>query len=212
MVEPVTAVLTGIALVTKSVDFIKKNISTCQDIGELISHVDDALNGQQQAIKEREKKGADPFETDTKKIAQEVISVKLAQEKLYEMKMLIDARFSHGTWAFILEERKRRIDAKKKAIKIAKAKAQKKQEEMVDMIRNIALVIGGFIFIGLCVFLVYILFTTKGLAHPVEDEKSCVLYRPKYFLLCLNEGRERADNQLYLDYKLQKDNWIIEKD
>ena len=39
MVEPVTAVLTGIALVKKSVDFIKTNIATAQDVGDLISHV-----------------------------------------------------------------------------------------------------------------------------------------------------------------------------
>tara|TARA_R110000803_G_scaffold34488_2_gene75231 strand:- start:3493 stop:4125 length:633 start_codon:yes stop_codon:yes gene_type:complete len=210
MVDPVS-ILTGIALVKKSVDFIKSNIATAQDIGDIISHVDNALNGQQQAIKEREKKGADPFAIDN--VAQEVIDVKLAQERLYEMKMLIDTRFGHGTWSFILEERKKRIDAKKQAIKEAKAKAQKKQQEMVDMIRNIALVVGGFIFIGLCVFLVYILFTTKGLAHPVEgDEESCKLYEPKYYLICLSEGRGYADTQLYLDYQLQKDNWIIEKD
>ena len=142
MVDPVS-ILTGIALVKKSVDFIKSNIATAQDIGDIIS--DNALNGQQQAIKEREKKGADPFAIDN--VAQEVIDVKLAQERLYEMKMLIDTRFGHGTWSFILEERKKRIDAKKQAIKEAKAKAQKKQQEMVDMIRNIALVVGGFIFI-----------------------------------------------------------------
>jgi len=212
MVEPVTAILSGIALVKKSVDFVKSNISTCQDIGELIGHVDDALNGQQQTIKERDKKGADPFETDIKKIAQEVISAKQAQESIRELSNIINLRFGHGTFQYILEERKKRIDAKKKAIKIAKAKARQKQEEMVEMIRNIALIVGGFIFIGLCAFLGYILFISKGVAHPVEDEESCVLYRPKYFLLCLNEGRERADNQLYLDYKLQKDNWIIEKD
>ena len=44
MVEPVSAVLTGIALVTKSVEFVKKNISTCQDIGELIGHVENAVS------------------------------------------------------------------------------------------------------------------------------------------------------------------------
>jgi hypothetical protein len=208
--EPITAVLTGIALVKKSVDFIKSNISTAQDIGDIIGHVDKALNGQQEVIKARDKANVDLFAVEN--VAKEVIDAKLAQEQLYEMKQLINLRFGHGTWEYILEERKKRIDAKKKAIKIAKAKARQKQEEMVEMIRNIALVVGGFIFIGLCAFLGYILFISKGVAHTVEDEETCVLYRPKYFLLCLNEGRERADNQLYLDYKLQKDNWIIEKD
>ena len=210
MVDPVS-ILTGIALVKKSVDFIKSNISTAQDIGDIIGHVDKALNGQQEVIKARDKANVDHFAVEN--VAKEVIDAKLAQEHLYEMKQLINLRFGHGTWEFILEERKKRIDAKKKAIKIAKAKARQKQEEMVEMIRNIFLVVGGFIFIGLCAFLGYILFISKGVAHPVEgDEKSCKLYEPKYYLICLNEGRGYADTQLYLDYQLQKDNWIIEKD
>ena len=58
MVEPVT-ILTGIALVKKSVDFIKGNIGTVQDIGDIIGHVDKALSGQQQVIKERDSKNVE---------------------------------------------------------------------------------------------------------------------------------------------------------
>ena len=206
MVEPVTAVLTGIALVKKSVDFIKSNISTAQDIGDIIGHVDNALNGQQEVIKKREKKGADPFAIDN--VAKEVIDAKLAQEHLYEMKQLINLRFGHGTWEYILEERKKRIDKKKQAIKEAKAKKMKKQKEMYDMIRMVMIGLAVILFVVVAIGI-----TIKFvLAHPVEDEETCLLYRPKYYLICINESRERADNQLYLDYKLQKDNWIIEKD
>jgi len=207
MVEPISTALAGIALVTKSVEFIKKNISTCQDIGEIISHVDNALNGQQQTIKQREKKGADPFAIDN--VAEEVINVRLAQERLYEMKQLINLRFGHGTWEYILEERKKRIDKKKQAIKEAKAKKMKKQKEMYDMIRMVMIGLAVILFVVVAIGI-----TIKFvLAHPVEgDEKSCKLYEPKYYLICLNEGRGYADTQLYLDYQLQKDNWIIEKD
>jgi len=207
MVEPVTAVLTGIALVKKSVDFIKSNISTAQDIGDIISHVDNALNGQQEVIKKREKKGADPFAIDN--VAKEVIDAKLAQEHLYEMKQLINLRFGHGTWEYILEERKKRIDKKKQAIKEAKAKKMKKQKEMYDMIRMVMIGLAVILFVVVAIGI-----TIKFvLAHPVEgDDKSCKLYEPKYYLICLNEGRGYADTQLYLDYQLQKDNWIIEND
>ena len=133
MVEPVSAVLTGIALVTKSVEFVKKNISTCQDIGELISHVENAFEGQKKVIKEREKSGADPF--STQEVAKEVINARLAQEALYEMKQLINLRFGHGTWEYILEERKKRIDKRKKAIKEARAKAHKKQQEIIEYVK-----------------------------------------------------------------------------
>lgn len=207
MVEPVTAVLTGIALVKKSVDFIKTNIATIQDIGDLVGHVDKALNGQQQVIKAREKAGADPFAVEN--VAQEVIDAKLAQEQLYEMSQLIDHRFGHGTWSYILEERKKRINAQKQAIKEEKAKRLKKRQEIEEYVKY------GFIIVTIILFVaVAIGITIKFvLAHPIEgDEKSCKLYEPKYFLICMNEGRGYADTELYLDYQMEKDNWIIESD
>jgi len=204
MVEPVTAVLTGIALVKKSVDFIKSNISTAQDIGDIIGHVDKALNGQQDVIKKRDKANVDHFAVEN--VAQEVIDAKLAQEQLYEMSQLIDHRFGHGTWKFILAERKKRIDAKKQAIKEAKAKKLKQQREMYEMVRV------GSIVVAIVLFVVVVIGITIKfvLAHPVEgDEQSCKLYEPKYFLICMSEGRGYADTELYLDYKREKENWII---
>ena len=206
MVEPISAALAGIALVKKSVDFIKTNITAVQDIGDVISHVDNALNGQQQVIKEREKKGADPFAVEN--VAKEVIDAKLAQEALYEMKQLINHRFGHGTWEFILEERKKRLDKKKQAIKEARAAKMKKQKEMYDMIRMVMIGLAVILFVVVAIGI-----TIKFvLAHPVEgDDKSCKLYEPKYYLICMNEGRGYADTELYLDYQLLKDNWVIEK-
>ena len=207
MVEPVTAVLTGIALVKKSVDFIKTNIATAQDVGDLISHVDKALNGQQEVIKARDKANVDHFATEN--VAKEIIDAKLAQEQLYEMKQLIDHRFGHGTWAFILEERKRRIDKHKQAVKEARAKKLKQQREMYEMVRL------GFVVLAVIAFIAVVIGITFKfvLAHPIEgDEKSCKLYEPKYFMICMNEGRGYADTELYLDYQMEKDNWIIEND
>ena len=40
-------------------------------------------------------------------VSKEIIDARLAQEALYEMKLLIDPRFGHGTWSYILEERKK---------------------------------------------------------------------------------------------------------
>ena len=207
MVEPVTAVLTGIALVKKSVDFIKTNIATAQDVGDIIGHVDKALNGQQQIIKDRDSKNLDHFATEN--VAKEIIDAKLAQEQLYEMKQLIDHRFGHGTWAFILEERKRRIDKHKQAVKEARAKKLKQQKEMYDMVRL------GFVVLAVIGFIAVVIGITFKfvLAHPIEgDEKSCKLYEPKYFMICMNEDRGYADTELYLDYQMEKDNWIIEND
>ena len=66
MVDPLTAgaaVLSGIKLVKKSVDFVKSNISTAKDIGDIIGHIDNALNGQQEVIKERDKANVDYYST-----------------------------------------------------------------------------------------------------------------------------------------------------
>tara|TARA_R100000654_G_C2658231_1_gene124272 strand:- start:308 stop:952 length:645 start_codon:yes stop_codon:yes gene_type:complete len=214
MVEPVSAILTGIALVKKSVDFVKSNISTAQDIGDLVSHVDNALNGQQQAIKEREKKGADPFAVEN--VAQEVIDVKLAEERLYEMKQLIEARFGYGTWSLILEERKKRIDAKKEAIKKEKAKKLKKQQEIEEYIKYGFIIVAVILFMGVAVGVTLKFFVSVSQpihAHEMQyDDGSCLVYNPKWWLMCLNEGREITDTELYLDYKQKQNNWIIEKD
>jgi len=85
----------------------------------------------------------------------------------------------------------------------------KKQKEMYDMIRMVMIGLAVILFVVVAIGI-----TIKFvLAHPVEgDDESCKLYEPKYYLICLNEGRGYADTQLYLDYQLQKDNWIIEKD
>ena len=207
MVEPVTAVLTGIALVKKSVDFIKSNISTAQDIGDIIGHVDKALNGQQQVIKDRDSKNLDHFATEN--VAMEIINAKLAAEQLQECKNLVNLRFGPTCWEQILMERKRRIDKRKQAIKEAKAAKMKKQKEMYDMVRMVMIGLAVILFVVVAIGI-----TIKFvLAHPVEgDDESCKLYEPKYYLMCLSEGRGYTDTQLYLDYQLQKDNWIIEKD
>ena len=210
MVDPVTAgaaVLSGIKLVKQSVDFVKQQIQTCNDISELVGHIDKAMTGEQQIIKARDSKNVDHFAIDN--VAKEVIDARLAREQLNEMKNLINLRFGPGTWEFILQERKKRIDAKKQAIKEARAAKLKKQKEMYEMIRM------GFIVLAVISFMaVAIGITVKiVLAHNMEyDDNTCLVYDPKYFMICMNEGREFADTELYLEYKKQLDNWIVDDD
>ena len=213
MVEPVT-ILTGLALVKKSVDFIKTNIGTVQDVGDIIGHVDKALNGQQQVIKDRDSKNLDHFATEN--VAKEIIDAKLAQEQLYEMKQLIDHRFGHGTWSYILEERKRRIDKHKQAVKEEKARRLKKRQEIEEYVKY------GFITIAVILFLAvaigvtvkFFVSTTEPVyAHEMDyDDGTCLVYNPKWFLMCMNEGREFADTDLYLEYKKRENQWITEND
>ena len=124
-------------------------------------------------------------------------------------KNLINLRFGPGSWGFFLKVGKKRIDAKKQAIKEAKAAKLKKQKEMYEMIRR------GFIVLAVISFIaVAIGITVKiVLAHSIEyDDDTCLVYDPKYFMICMNEGREFADTELYLEYKKQLNNWIVDDD
>ena len=213
MVEPVT-ILTGLALVKKSVDFVKQQIETCNDIGDIIGHIDKAMTGEQQLIKARDKSGADPFAIGT--VAQEIIDVKIARENLNELKNLVNLRFDHGTWEFSLQERKKRIDAQKQAIKEEKARRLKKRQEIEEYIKY------GFITIAVILFLAvsigvtvkFFVSTTEPVyAHEMDyDDGTCLVYNPKWFLMCMNEGREFADTDLYLEYKKRENQWVTEND
>ena len=48
---PIAEILTGIALVQQSVAFIKSNINTVQDIGQIATQIDDLFRGEKKRSK-----------------------------------------------------------------------------------------------------------------------------------------------------------------
>ena len=156
--EPVTTALAGIALFKKSVDFIKSNIQTCQDIGQIMGHIDNAMNAEQQVIKARDKKGADPFATEN--VAQEIIDAKIAREQLNEIRTLVNYRFGPNTWGEILAERKRRIDAKKEAIREAKRKKAKQMRDIQDLFTYACYGLAVIGMLGAISYVVYVVLTS----------------------------------------------------
>lgn len=137
MVEPISAVLTGIALVKQSVEFIKSNIDTVKDIGEIIGAIDGLFAGEQQIQKERfSSKG---IIASHKSAASDIIDAKLAQEQLYEMSMLIDMRFGNGTWQQIVNERAKRLQEEKEAIAEQKRQAQIKAKHLQEVLIKIGI-------------------------------------------------------------------------
>jgi hypothetical protein len=128
---PVAEILAGIALVKSSVEFIKSNIQTCQDIGEIGGAIDKLLQGKQEVDKKvNNRKMGVKEQFDTTHIAQEAIDAKLAAEKLQEIATLVNLRFGPTTWKDILEERAKRIADAKEAQKQARIKAKKESEEL----------------------------------------------------------------------------------
>jgi hypothetical protein len=146
---PVAEILAGIALVKSSVDFIKSNIDTCKDIGEIGGAIDGLLRGQQDVNKKQGKRGLGVREQfDTSHIARETIDAKIAAEQLQEVANMVNLRFGPNTWKEILEERARRIAEQKEAIRLAKIEKAKADKELWADVKMTLAVIGAVI--GMC--------------------------------------------------------------
>ena len=149
---PVAEILAGIALVKSSVDFIKSNIDTCKDIGELGGAIDKLLKGKDEVNKKQSKRGLGVKEQfDTSHIARETIDAKLAAEQLQEVSNMINLRFGPNTWKEILEERARRISEQKEAIKQAKIEKAKADKELWADVKMVLAVIGAVIGMIACI-------------------------------------------------------------
>ena len=143
-------VVAGIQLVKQSVAFIKDNINTCKDISEIAGSIDGLFEGKKQVDKKRNKKDgmsiAEQF--GVKSVASEIIDAKLAAEELYNVSVLVDQRFGHGTWQTILTERNKRIEAAKAARKEQIRVRRKQQEELMQLAGYFAIGLCGIILIG----------------------------------------------------------------
>jgi len=148
--------MAGIALVKASVEFIKSNIDTAKDIGDIASAVDGLFRGQEEIEKKRNKKAGvgigDQFGIKT--VAQEVIDAKIAQEAMQEMKNMINMRFGPSTWQEIVDLRAKRIqEERERATQIRREKLAKAKEfeENLKQFGIYATVVG--VAIGLFIFL-----------------------------------------------------------
>ena len=148
--------LAGISLLKASVDFIKSNINTAKDIGEIAGAVDGLFRGHDEVQAERSKKSGvtigDQF--GIKSVAQEMIDAKLAQEKMQEMKNMINMRFGPNTWQTIVDERAKRIQEHKEEMARIKREKLREQAEFVEQMKMMAIVLmaicvgaGAFIYV-----------------------------------------------------------------
>jgi hypothetical protein len=151
---PVAEILAGISLVKASVDFIKSNIDTAKDIGEIAGAVDDLFKGHDEAQKKRSKASGvgvgDQF--GIKNVAQEVIDAKLAGEALQEMKNMINMRFGPDTWQSIVDLRAKRMQEAKEEAKRLAIQKRKEEAEFWENVKSFAIIgitllVSGFAFV-----------------------------------------------------------------
>ena len=153
---PIAEIMAGIALVKASVEFIKSNIDTAKDIGEIAGAVDGLFRGQEEIEKKRNKKAGVTLggQFGIKSVAQEVFAANLAQDKMQEMKNLITMRFGPDTWQTIVDLRAKKIQEEREAIAAAKRRKREEAREFEEALKQfgmIACVVGAAI--GLFIFL-----------------------------------------------------------
>ena len=138
--------LAGIALVKQSVDFIKSNINTAKDIGDIAGAVEGLFRGQDEVEKARNKKAGVGVvdQLGIKTVAQEVIDAKLAAESMQEMRNMIDMRFGPGTFKSILDLRAKKIREQREAEAEARRIKRQKQRETEETIKQ-AMIAGAVI-------------------------------------------------------------------
>ena len=163
----VAEILTGISLVSKSVEFIKKNISTANDIKDIAKQIDGFFTGEEQMNKGQGKgmSIAEQFGS-VESSANDFINRKLLEEKREELKFIINMRFGPTTWDQIIAERAAKINKAKEAVRLQKVEARQKQKEIVDTLQTMAI-----IFCVIAVFVIGLVVTFKAFAYEYKSKQ-----------------------------------------
>mgnify|MGYP001457568935 FL=1 len=185
----VAEILTGIALVQKSVDFIKSNISTANDIKDIAKQIDGFFLGEEQMNKGQGKGLGLAQQFGIESTASDFIDRKLLEEKRNELKQLINLRFGPTAWDQILAERSAKINQAKEAQKLQRIEARQKQKEIIDSLQTM-----GIVFCVIAVLAISIFLTVKALAYE---------YKPKDYSRQQNEWRN-PDLKKYTTCRLKK--------
>lgn len=141
--EPISTVLTGLALAKQGIEFIKSNIETINDakaIGEQLSNI---FQGHNDFNKKR-------FKGGLKDVAIEMIEYKQQQEMLYELKMLLDFRFGNGFYDQIQAEYIKRQREQKEQERLARIAKRRRLQQIFMW----GLLIAAFGIVGIILFVV----------------------------------------------------------
>lgn len=153
--EPISTALAGIALVKGATDAIKSAIGTANDISDIAAYIDQLFIGTDQCQRERNKKSGVSAMDGIGGVATEMIDAKLAQEKMYEVSMLVDLRFGSGTWKSIVEERARRIQAQKERARQEAIQKAAQRKEIFDGLTYLFYLIMGVVAFGLIALIAF---------------------------------------------------------
>ena len=163
--EIVTATLTGIALIKKSVDFIKENINTVNDISGIAKQIDGFFQGEAQMNKGQGKGLGIAQQFGIESTATDFIDRKLLEEKRQELKNIINLRFGPTAWDQILAERASRINEAKEQVRLQKVEKRQQQKEIIDTLQTM-----GIIFCVVAVLVISAVLSFKAFGYDYKSK------------------------------------------
>jgi len=191
----VAEILTGIALVQKSVSFIKDNISTVNDISGIAKQIDGFFTGADQMNKSKGKglSIAEQFGS-VENSANDFINMKLLEEQRAELKNIINLRFGPTAWDEIIAERANRISEAKEASRLERVEARQRQKEFLDTLQTV-----GIIFCVIAVLIISFVITFKAFADGYKYKSKQLTRQQK-----INQGLIKEPKLVTCRLKKQK--------
>ena len=154
MVEPVTTIIGGLAAARSAIDFLKQNVDAFNDAKTIGQQIGQILQGHDEFNKARyDSKMA--AKLGIKDVASDMIEMKLQQEELYQLRVIVNNRFGSTFYDDILKERERRIHEQKEAIKKAKAAQLKQRQELIGILKALGIAFGIALTLGAILLLIF---------------------------------------------------------
>jgi len=177
----VAEILTGIALVQKSVEFIKSNINTVSDIKGIAKQIDGFFEGEAQMNKKSGTMGIkEQFGIES--TASDFIDRKLLEEKRTELKNIINLRFGPTAWDQILAERANRINEAKEAVRLRKVEKRQQQKEIIDTLQTMGIIFCVVAVIVICIVMVFKAYADTYEYTPKEYTRQQKIHQGKIIL------------------------------
>ena len=154
MVEPVTTIIGGLAAARSAINFLKENVDAFNDARTIGQQIGQILQGHDEFNKARYDSKMQA-KLGIKDVAADMIEMKLQQEELYQLRLIVNNRFGSKFYDDILKEREKRIHDKKEAIKKAKAAQLKKRQELIGILKALGIAVGIALTLGAVLLLIF---------------------------------------------------------
>lgn len=142
MVEPVTTIIGGLAAARSAINFLKENVNAFNDARTIGQQIGQILQGHDEFNKARyDTKMA--AKLGIKDVASDMIEMKLQQEELYQLRLIVNNRFGSTFYDDILKEREKRIHEQKEQEKKERLKKAKQRKQIIDLFQILGMVVMG---------------------------------------------------------------------